>query len=152
MINCSPIGRACSQTERDAFEQYDKGAQVRPKMVEALKVTFNDCFWVRNWPVKSFLPKVSTFSCEMFVTKAGVSWGMPGGAFQETDPLLWSLNEICLLQTRGSGLLLATRVATRFLQVNHSLRYFRSCSHIKTNFTVTSLCFNFSCQGLVFFV
>ena len=38
MINCSPIGRACSQSERDAFEQFDKGAQVRPKMVEALKV------------------------------------------------------------------------------------------------------------------
>lgn len=38
MINCSPIGRACSQEERDAFEQYDKEAKVRPAMVEALKV------------------------------------------------------------------------------------------------------------------
>jgi len=42
MINCSPIGRACSQSERDAFEQFDKGAQVRPKMVEALKEKFGD--------------------------------------------------------------------------------------------------------------
>ena len=48
MINCSPIGRACSQTERDAFEQYDKGAQVRPKMVEALKVLSCDSAWLSN--------------------------------------------------------------------------------------------------------
>ena len=39
MINVSPIGRACSQTERDAFEQHDKTANVRPKMVEHLKVS-----------------------------------------------------------------------------------------------------------------
>jgi len=42
MINVSPIGRACSQTERDAFEQHDKTANVRPKMVEHLKEKFGD--------------------------------------------------------------------------------------------------------------
>ena len=42
MINVSPIGRACSQTERDAFEQHDKTANVRPKMVEHLKVSRNN--------------------------------------------------------------------------------------------------------------
>merc|ERR1712083_639478 len=40
MMNVSPIGRNCSQEERDAFEQYDKGAQVRSKMVEVLREKF----------------------------------------------------------------------------------------------------------------
>jgi phosphomannomutase len=34
MINVSPIGRQCSQTERDSFEIYDKTANVRPTMVK----------------------------------------------------------------------------------------------------------------------
>jgi len=29
MLNVSPIGRNCSQEERDEFERYDKGAGVR---------------------------------------------------------------------------------------------------------------------------
>jgi len=29
MLNVSPIGRNCSQTERDAFEEYDRTANVR---------------------------------------------------------------------------------------------------------------------------
>jgi phosphomannomutase len=29
MLNVSPIGRNCSQEERDAFEKYDKEANVR---------------------------------------------------------------------------------------------------------------------------
>ena len=44
MINVSPIGRACSQTERDSFEQHDKTANVRPKMVEHLKVSPTNIF------------------------------------------------------------------------------------------------------------
>lgn len=29
MLNVSPIGRNCSQEERDEFERYDKGANIR---------------------------------------------------------------------------------------------------------------------------
>eukprot|EP00775_Hariotina_reticulata_P005328 gene5328-5564_t len=42
MLNVSPIGRNCSQEERDAFEVYDKEANIRPKMVEVLKKEFAD--------------------------------------------------------------------------------------------------------------
>ena len=42
MLNVSPIGRNCSQEERDAFEEYDKGAGVRKRMVEALRKEFAD--------------------------------------------------------------------------------------------------------------
>ena len=37
MVNISPIGRSCSQSERDAFEQYDKEHQVRPKLIQAIQ-------------------------------------------------------------------------------------------------------------------
>ncbi|WIA33551.1 hypothetical protein OEZ86_006675 [Tetradesmus obliquus] len=40
MLNVSPIGRNCSQEERDAFEVFDKEAGVRPKMVEVLRKEF----------------------------------------------------------------------------------------------------------------
>lgn len=40
MLNVSPIGRNCSQQERDDFEKYDKVHQVRAKMVSALKAQF----------------------------------------------------------------------------------------------------------------
>ncbi len=40
MINVSPIGRNCSQSEREAFEAYDKIHSIRPKFVEALKKEF----------------------------------------------------------------------------------------------------------------
>ncbi|GBF92129.1 phosphomannomutase A1 [Raphidocelis subcapitata] len=42
MLNVSPIGRNCSQEERDEFEVYDKGAGVRSKMVETLRKEFAD--------------------------------------------------------------------------------------------------------------
>ncbi|KAI8462773.1 MAG: eukaryotic phosphomannomutase family protein [Monoraphidium minutum] len=42
MLNVSPIGRNCSQEERDEFEQYDKRENVRPKMVEVLRKEFAD--------------------------------------------------------------------------------------------------------------
>ncbi|XP_019865460.1 phosphomannomutase [Aethina tumida] len=42
LINVSPIGRSCSQSERDAFEQYDKQHKIRETMIEALKKEFPD--------------------------------------------------------------------------------------------------------------
>lgn len=41
MLNVSPIGRNCSQKERDEFEQYDKVHQVRKKMVDVLQEEFS---------------------------------------------------------------------------------------------------------------
>lgn len=40
MLNISPIGRSCSQEERDAFEKYDKEHKIRETMIEALKKEF----------------------------------------------------------------------------------------------------------------
>ena len=40
MINVSPVGRNCSQQERDAFEAYDKVHGVRAAMVAALRQNF----------------------------------------------------------------------------------------------------------------
>ncbi|KAF3335270.1 Phosphomannomutase [Carex littledalei] len=40
MINVSPIGRNCSQEERDEFEKYDKVHNIRPKMVSVLREKF----------------------------------------------------------------------------------------------------------------
>lgn len=37
MLNISPIGRACSQKERDYFENFDKEKNVRKKMIEKIK-------------------------------------------------------------------------------------------------------------------
>ena len=42
MINVSPIGRNCSQEERDEFEKYDEGAGVRKAMVATLQKEFAD--------------------------------------------------------------------------------------------------------------
>ena len=42
MINVCPVGRNCSQKERDAFGEYDKEHHVREKMVEVLKKEFSD--------------------------------------------------------------------------------------------------------------
>jgi phosphomannomutase len=42
MINISPVGRNCSQEERDAFEEFDKTANVRKTMVAALQQEFKD--------------------------------------------------------------------------------------------------------------
>ncbi|KAF5953022.1 hypothetical protein HYC85_010966 [Camellia sinensis] len=40
MLNVSPIGRNCSQEERDEFEKYDKVLNIRPKMVSVLREKF----------------------------------------------------------------------------------------------------------------
>lgn len=37
MVNISPIGRSCSQSERDAFEKYDHEHQVRDKLIAAIQ-------------------------------------------------------------------------------------------------------------------
>ena len=42
MINVSPIGRNCSQEERDNFEKYDKEHKVRETMVDYLKSELAD--------------------------------------------------------------------------------------------------------------
>jgi phosphomannomutase len=42
MLNVSPIGRNCSQAEREAFEQYDNEHKIRATMVAALKAQFPD--------------------------------------------------------------------------------------------------------------
>lgn len=42
MLNVSPIGRNCSQSERDEFEIYDKANGVRQKMIAALQSKFED--------------------------------------------------------------------------------------------------------------
>nr|GLL40647.1 phosphomannomutase-like [Ipomoea trifida] len=40
MLNVSPIGRNCSQEERDEFERYDKVHKIREKMVTVLREKF----------------------------------------------------------------------------------------------------------------
>ncbi|KAJ1346648.1 hypothetical protein KIN20_001519 [Parelaphostrongylus tenuis] len=40
MLNLSPIGRSCSQTERDQFVVYDKEHRIREKFVKALEEKF----------------------------------------------------------------------------------------------------------------
>jgi len=42
MINISPIGRNCSQQERNDFEKYDKQLGIRKKMVAVLEEKFAD--------------------------------------------------------------------------------------------------------------
>eukprot|EP00475_Leptophrys_vorax_P021038 TRINITY_DN28789_c0_g1_i1.p3 TRINITY_DN28789_c0_g1~~TRINITY_DN28789_c0_g1_i1.p3 ORF type:complete len:310 (-),score=84.28 TRINITY_DN28789_c0_g1_i1:78-1007(-) len=42
MLNVSPIGRNCSQEERDEFEKYDLEHKIRPKMIEFLKAKYPD--------------------------------------------------------------------------------------------------------------
>lgn len=42
MLNVSPIGRNCSQEERDEFEQYDKQAGIRKQLVAKLQEKFAD--------------------------------------------------------------------------------------------------------------
>jgi len=40
LINVCPVGRSCSQKERDDFEAYDKIHKIREKFVEELRKTF----------------------------------------------------------------------------------------------------------------
>lgn len=42
MVNLSPIGRNCSQEERDAFYLYDQEHGIRKKFVECLKTALHD--------------------------------------------------------------------------------------------------------------
>lgn len=42
MLNVSPIGRNCSQTERDDFERYDHEHKVRDTMVKVLSARFEN--------------------------------------------------------------------------------------------------------------
>ena len=42
MINISPVGRNCSQEERDAFEKHDLATGIRSRFVAALKERFAD--------------------------------------------------------------------------------------------------------------
>ncbi|CAH1104882.1 unnamed protein product [Psylliodes chrysocephalus] len=42
MLNISPIGRSCSQQERDEFEIYDQKHEVRKTMIENLRKQFPD--------------------------------------------------------------------------------------------------------------
>jgi phosphomannomutase len=41
MINVSPIGRNCSQEEREAFAEFDNTAKIREEMIENLKKNFD---------------------------------------------------------------------------------------------------------------
>jgi phosphomannomutase len=40
MVNISPVGRNCTQKERDEFEVYDKEHKIRQKFIETLKLHF----------------------------------------------------------------------------------------------------------------
>lgn len=40
MINISPVGRSCSQSEREEFNEYDKQHRIREKFIEQLKDKF----------------------------------------------------------------------------------------------------------------
>jgi phosphomannomutase len=42
MLNVSPIGRSCSQQERDAFVLYDIEHKIREKFVQELRQRFAD--------------------------------------------------------------------------------------------------------------
>ena len=42
MINVCPVGRSCTQAEREEFNKYDKQHQVREKFVKALENEFPD--------------------------------------------------------------------------------------------------------------
>ncbi|VDK40212.1 unnamed protein product [Taenia asiatica] len=43
MLNVSPIGRSCSQAEREAFYAYDKEYKIRETLVKVLRNEFADC-------------------------------------------------------------------------------------------------------------
>lgn len=42
LLNVCPVGRSCSQEERDAFGEYDKVHNIRGKLVESFKKEFPD--------------------------------------------------------------------------------------------------------------
>lgn len=77
MLNVSPIGRSCSQAERDEFVEYEKKNPIRKQFVETLKnkfpnynLTFSiggqisiDIFpngWDKTYCLRYLIPKYST--------------------------------------------------------------------------------------------
>ena len=42
MLNVCPVGRSCTQAERDAFHEYDKAHKIREQMVENFRQHFSD--------------------------------------------------------------------------------------------------------------
>lgn len=42
MINISPIGRSCSKSERDAFEEYDNVHNIRKSFIKSIKENLPD--------------------------------------------------------------------------------------------------------------
>jgi phosphomannomutase len=42
MINISPVGRSCSKTERDQFEEYDTVHNIRKTFIESIKKNLPD--------------------------------------------------------------------------------------------------------------
>lgn len=44
LINLCPVGRSCSQAEREEFAEYDKQHKVREKFIEALRSEFSGDF------------------------------------------------------------------------------------------------------------
>lgn len=42
LINVCPVGRSCSQEERDAFGEYDKVHKIREKLVQNFEKQFSD--------------------------------------------------------------------------------------------------------------
>lgn len=42
MLNISPVGRNCSQKEREQFYEYDSEHHIREKFIQALKKEFPD--------------------------------------------------------------------------------------------------------------
>ena len=42
LVNVCPVGRSCSQTERDQFAEYDKEHHIRETFVKDLQTQFPD--------------------------------------------------------------------------------------------------------------
>lgn len=51
MVNISPIGRGCSQSERDEFEQYDKKNNIRKKLIEKIKLELGNDSYNLNFSI-----------------------------------------------------------------------------------------------------
>lgn len=66
LINVCPVGRSCSQAERDQFAAYDKEHSVREKFVQALKDQFPDLglvFSIGNSQSNVLFISVAIFYC-----------------------------------------------------------------------------------------
>lgn len=56
MLNISPIGRACSQQEREEFEQYDQQTQLRQQMIATIKDIWSE--YLKKYQIKD-LPELN---------------------------------------------------------------------------------------------